>query len=181
MSSVPQNPQGSMGRPLAWASSLAVSLALLILLAGPLPLANVRETGWSPDVLWRESFWQQVSGYALAGLVVAALSFSLRKRWRRLKFVNYHVWRLVHAFLGSAALLVLILHTGFRLGTGLNFQLMADYLGLCLSGAAIGALTTMGSASRLARLRAWIFNIHLGLLWVFPVLLGFHVLAAYYF
>jgi nitrite reductase (NADH) large subunit len=170
-----------MGRSLGWTSCLAAFLALLILLTGSLPPSNVMGAGWTLDVLWRESFWQQVSGYALVGLVVAGLSFSLRKRWRRLTFINYQAWRLVHAFLGSATLLILILHTGLRLGTGLNLLLMADHLGLCLTGAAIGGLTALGQALRVAQLRAWIFNIHLGLLWVFPVLLGFHILAVYYY
>ena len=133
------------------------------------------------DLLWRESFWQQVSGYAKVALVVAGLSFSLRKRWRWLPSVSYQTWRLVHAFLGAATLLILVLHTGLRLGTGLNFLLMFDYLGISLTGAIIGGLFAWGQSLRAIQLRGWIFTIHLGLLWVFPTLLGFHILAVYYY
>jgi nitrite reductase (NADH) large subunit len=172
---------GPTQRILLGTSFVAALLTLSILLAGPLPPSNAMEAGWTVDVLWRESLWQQVSGYALAGLVLVGLSFSLRKRWRWLSSVSYQAWRLVHAFLGAATLLVLVLHTGLRLGTGLNFLLMTDYLGLVLTGAIMGIFVVRTQTPRTTRLRARVFTFHLGLLWVFPTLLGFHILAVYYY
>ena len=172
---------GQTQRALVGTSFVAALLTLWILLAEPLPPSDVMRAGWTVDVLWRESLWQQVSGYALAGLVLVGLSFSLRKRWRRLAFINYQSWRMVHAFIGAATLLVLVLHTGLRSGTGINFHLMTDYLGLILTGAIMGILIVCNQTPRIARLRARVFTIHLGLLWVFPVLLGFHILAVYYY
>ncbi|MGH8576657.1 MAG: hypothetical protein ACREXJ_07025, partial [Gammaproteobacteria bacterium] len=77
-------------------------------------------------------------------------------------------------------LAVLILHTGMRLGTGLNRLLMLAYLGVGLAGGLMGLLIGFGG-SRISWQRAQrgVQRIHLGLFWLFPVLLLFHILAVY--
>jgi hypothetical protein len=124
----------------------------------------------------------QVSGYVLLALTFVGLSFSLRKRWARLRRFDYRGWRLFPGCLGVLGLAVLVLHTGMNLGVGLNRLLMLDYLGLGLAGGLMGLMIGLGG-DRGPRQRAqWVVHrLHLGLFWLFPVLLLFHILAVYYY
>jgi hypothetical protein len=124
----------------------------------------------------------QVSGYVLLALTFVRLSFSLRKRWARLRRFDYRGWRLFHGCLGVLGLTVLILPTGMSLGVGLNRLLMLDYLGLGLAGGLMGLMIGLGGdrGPRQGAQRV-IQRLHLGLFWLFPVLLLFHLLAVYYY
>jgi hypothetical protein len=59
---------------------------------------------------------------------------------------------------------------------------MLNYLGLCLVGGLMGLMLGLGG-DRGARQRAqhMVQRLHLGLFWLFPVLLFFHILAVYYY
>jgi nitrite reductase (NADH) large subunit len=81
-------------------------------------------------------------------------------------------------------LVVLVSHTGFRLGQNLNFVLMTNFLAISLVGALAGGVTALerrlsGPAAR--RLRSVWTGAHVALTWPLPVLIAFHILAAYYF
>ena len=95
----------------------AIALALVVLI----PYAATVQVPWQWDVLWRESFWKQVSGFTVLGLSVLILLLSLRKRIRRFTLGDFPVWRVVHAVLGALTLAGLAVHTGGRLGSNLNF------------------------------------------------------------
>jgi hypothetical protein len=43
----------------------------------------------------------QLSGYVLLALTFVGLSFSLRKRWARVRRFDHRGWRLFHGCLGS--------------------------------------------------------------------------------
>ena len=68
----------------------------------------------------------------------------------------------------------LIAHTGLRLGSGFNQLLTVSFLAATVFGAAAAA----GFGRRNARLTFWL---HVLAVWPLPVLIAFHVFAAYYF
>jgi nitrite reductase (NADH) large subunit len=167
--------------PIAAASALVVAT---IAIAGPVPLSTTVQQPVPFDELWRDPFVRKVSGSVTALLCVASLTFSLRKRWRRLKLGAFARWRLAHALLGTGALVAVAVHTGLRLGQNLDRMLMVSFLALSLLGAAAGAATA--AESRLSavaggRLRRLGLAAHLVLFWPFPVLLAFHVWKVLWF
>ena len=89
---------------------------------------------------------------------------------------------MVHVGLATAALAVLIAHTGFHRGSNLNLALFCVFLTASASGALAGLLT--GLERRLPiRLRGWRRPVtlwHILLLWPLPVLIVFHIVSVYY-
>ena len=176
-----------------WLAGLSLAAAVLMALTLGLPAwptaGSVAHIGL-PDKLWLDGIWKQVSGYTLLAICALAATLSVRKRWvpralvRRLG--DYAGWRILHVGLGVGALIALFAHTGFRLGSNLNFWLMATFLATCLSGAAMGAATalehTIGSlglaGDHLRRLALWL---HILALWPLPLLLGLHILSVYFY
>jgi nitrite reductase (NADH) large subunit len=176
--------------PVGWHRSvLAIAVFVLIaaalLLGAPaVPYVPSVQAGDSWDLLWRESFWKQASGYSLLALTVVALALSLRKRWTRLRFGGFDAWRALHAALGIAIAAALLAHTGARLGSHLNAALVTSFSALVLVGAL--AAVTVSCEHRLApararRVRSALVWVHILLFWPVPVLLGFHVFKTYYF
>lgn len=166
-------------------AGLALVIVAGIVLLPRVELADTVQGGWRLDSLWRDSFSRKVTGFTLLGLAVVSLLLSARKRLPRFSWGEVGVWRAVHAALGTLSLLALVTHTGFRLGQNLNFVLMLNFLALALLGALAGGVTALehrlagGPAAR--RIRALWTGAHVALAWPLPVLVGFHVLSAYYF
>ncbi|MGH8532068.1 MAG: hypothetical protein ACREV1_04890 [Gammaproteobacteria bacterium] len=132
-------------------------VALFALWPPVIPAGSVR-AWWHPEILWLDGTWKQVSGYSLAVLSLLALLLSLRKRWMRFSFARFESWRLLHTIIGVVTLVLLILHTGWRLGRSpLDHALMLSFLGVNLSGAIAGTLTVAGSRS--ADLK-WLIPVH---------------------
>ena len=98
----------------------SLALALLVLI----PYAATVQVPWQWDVLWRDGFWKQVSGFTVLALSALILVLSLRKRIRRFTLGDFPVWRVAHAVLGALTLAGLAVHTGGRLGS--NHELRAD-------------------------------------------------------
>ena len=156
------------------AAAVAVLLVLMIVYDSPFPTAASVQTGNLWDVLYRDGWWRQATGFALLGLALVAAGFSPRKRWTRIRWGNLGWWRLGHGVAGALALIALVAHTGLRLGSGFNRILMISFLAASVFGA--GAAAGMGRRS--ARLTFWL---HLLAVWILPVLIAFHILATYYF
>jgi nitrite reductase (NADH) large subunit len=162
-----------------------VALALIFAVQGaPIPMSTSLSAGPSLDVLWRDAFWKQVSGFSLLGLAALALLFSLRKRWRRVAFGSFRGWRLLHASVGAGTLLALAVHTGFRAGANLNFLLLVCFSGVVATGALAGLVVSLEHRlpprSAAALRRGWTAG-HILAFWPLPVLTVFHVLAVYFF
>jgi nitrite reductase (NADH) large subunit len=172
-------------KTLAVACAIAFAVVLTIFFAQPIAFAESVQSGLRKlDVLWRESFWKQTSGFTLLGLALASLLLSLRKRIKRFTFGEFGHWRAAHAALGALTLVVLVSHTGFRLGHNFNFVLMSNFLALALVGALAGAVAVLERRLEPAsakRLRAFWTGTHIAMAWPLPVLILFHVLMAYYF
>ena len=155
-------------------AGVCVLLVLTMVADAPIPPAASVQASDIWNILYRDGWWRQATGFALLACALAAAGFSLRKRGRRVKWGELGWWRVGHGAIGALALIVLIAHTGLRLGSGFNRVLMISFLSASLFGAAAAA----GLGSRHTRLTFWL---HLLAVWPLPVLIVFHVLAVYYF
>jgi nitrite reductase (NADH) large subunit len=156
-----------------------LALALIVLI----PYAATVQVPWQWDVLWRDAFWKQVTGYTVVGLSALILLLSLRKRVRRFTLGDFPIWRIAHAVLGVLTLAGLAVHTGGRLGSNMNFALIASFLGVVTVGSAAGGVIALehrlgAAAARLRRTWTWA---HILFFWPIPLLLALHVLKTYYF
>ena len=128
-----------------WAIALVSSaLALIVALSPPIPYPDSVQVPWRWDVLWRDALAKQISGFTMLGLLALGLVLSPRKRIAALRSAGrYDLWRLLHLGLGLLAIVALILHTGMRLGSGLNLALMGAFLALLLlGGVSTGVIAT---------------------------------------
>jgi nitrite reductase (NADH) large subunit len=161
------------------AALAAVALALVI----AVPYATTVQVPWQWDVLWRESAWKQASGFTVIGLTLVLLLMSLRKRIARFTLGTFPAWRVAHVVLGALTLAGLAVHTGGRLGSNLNFTLMASFLAVIVLGAAAGGVIALehrlGAAAARLR-RSWLWT-HILIAWPIPLLLTLHVFKSYYF
>ena len=175
-------------RALARLAIIAGCFALALwLLPAPQYERSVQASFHAVDRVRLDSTFRKVSGFSAAGLALASLVLSVRKRSRLLSRVSFGGARALHALLGGLALAALLVHTGLRLGSQINFALMTTFLSAALMGAFAGASTAAENASEPRRARAGrrlrnpLSLAHVVLLWPLPLLLGLHILAAYYF
>ncbi|SDZ92135.1 FAD-dependent oxidoreductase [Microbulbifer marinus] len=165
----------------SFVSLLLIALAVLM---PPAPISESVQSHWYWQKLWYDNFWKQVSGYSLLGFCLLTASLSLRKRWRKLTHGHVDHWRYVHSLIGCGALIVLVVHTGFRLGENLNLALMLVFLAATTTGALVGVFMARNhhwTDIKLREHRKWWSRVHYALLWTLPVLLAYHILAVYYF
>lgn len=172
-------PAGLRPAPRRWLATFSAATLVglaLALIASPAKLATILEQ-LQLDLLVRDPFWQQVSGFTLLGCCALAMVLPLVKRALRVSGSTLPVWRTVHTGVGLAALVALVAHTSLRRGFHLNLALEASFALLLLLGAGAGlfglkAGGAVGGALRLA---------HLIVFWPLLSLIGLHVLAVYYF
>ena len=165
-------------------SALTLTLAVLFFFIWRVPYASSVQHDIRWDLLWRDSLLKQISGFSILGLIAIGLIVSLRKRLARFRFGKYDLWRMSHVVLGIAALVMLIIHTGFRFGSELNLLLMMNFILLTVAGANASTVvaTEHHMVPAMAKKQRKVWNkVHLLLFWSLPVLLGFHVLKTYYF
>ncbi len=165
-------------------SALTFTLAVLFFFIWRVPYASSVQHDIRWDLLWRDSLLKQISGFSILGLVVIGLIVSLRKRVAKFSIGDYDLWRMSHVVLGIAALVMLIVHTGFRFGSELNLLLLLNFLLLAVAGANASTVvaTEHHMVPAMAKKKRKLWNkVHLLLFWSLPVLLGFHVLKTYYF
>lgn len=134
--------------------------------------------------LWLRDLWQQWSGYALLAFSVVGLLAPLFLRMKAIaRAGGTHWWRLAHIGFGASCLLLLFVHTGFRLGTRLNATLMACYLAVLLFGALTGIATYGAQPLRklgaTPKLRARLLRLHWLALFPLPALVVVHILVVY--
>jgi nitrite reductase (NADH) large subunit len=171
-------------KPLYYGSVIFIAMALIAWLFPAIPYNNSVQVSWRWDVLWTSTLFKQISGFTLLGISVIVLILSLRKRIKWMQWGDFSLWRLFHALLGGAAIFVLLIHTGFRLGDNMNFILMMCFSGLILLGAILGSVIAMEhklDAALVKQIRSLGTWLHILLFWPIPVLLGFHIFKTYYF
>ncbi len=163
-----------------------LALASVPLFAGlpAVPYNRSVQIGWEWGELWRNSLAKQLSGYTLLGLSALTAILSLRKRVTWAALGEFRLWRMVHGAVGMLAVLVLVVHTGMRLGEHLNRYLMVTFLALTVLGAIAGVVIGLehrwarSSGRRLRSVALWL---HIVLVWPVPTLLAYHILKTYYF
>lgn len=166
-----------------------LGVAALILFAGgfalgPVPMnTSVLETP-QIDFLWRDSFWKQVSGFTLIGVMALGLLLPIRDRLPALLRPDFKQARFLHSAIGVASVFLVGLHSGLRMGVNLNWMLMACVVGLMALGGGSAFVTSL--EHRLppragALLRSGWKQAHVLLFLPVPVLLLFHVLAVYFY
>jgi nitrite reductase (NADH) large subunit len=165
-------------------SILSIVLIVLTVSFEPLEIIETVQFTWHIEKIWFDSFWKKVSGFSLLGLCVIAAALGLRKRWKYLNFGHVDAWRYIHSIVGVIALVMLMVHTGMRMGENLNLILMIVFLAATTTGSLVGVFMAKNhhwSDVKLAKHRLWWSRVHHTLLWMLPPLLGFHILSAYYF
>jgi len=170
-------------------SLLSFSITALLLTALFIFIKNITynpsvDVIWQWDKLWRENIAKQITGYTAIGVMFIAALISLRKRIKAIKWFEYANWRLAHVILSVIATIALVLHSGMRFGSNLNFYLMATMISLI--GLGTFASLTIGIQHKLDHvtaktLREKFLWAHIFLLWPLPVFLGFHIFKSYYY
>lgn len=171
-------------KAILFASVLSILFIIATIFFEPLTIANTVQFSWHIEKLWFDNFWKQVSGYSLLGLCLIASALAIRKRFKKFNVGHVDSWRYAHSIVGIIALVMLMVHTGMRLGDNLNFALMSAFLGATLTGSLVGVFMARNhhwSDFKLRKHRLWWSRIHHTLLWMLPPLLGFHILSVYYF
>lgn len=164
---------------------IAWVLTMTIPVLSPPVATSVDSIVYQLDRFWADSLAKQVTGYSLLGVCLLALAISARKRLPRFRFGSFAKWRVFHAGVGLSSLLLLFVHTGFRFGGDLNTWLMGVFVGLNLLGSAAGIAAGMEvrggprSAMLARRMRPGLVVAHYVFFWPLPVLVGFHIAAAY--
>ncbi|MEL6108125.1 MAG: FAD-dependent oxidoreductase [Planctomycetota bacterium] len=174
--------------PMLIASVAALVGVVVVQFLDPIAYADSVQSSWRQmDVLWRNDLARQITGFSLLGVTVVGMVFSLRKRVSNFRFGSYGVWRAVHGVLGTLALLAVLLHTGLRLGSNLNFMLGSCFMLTILLGSIAGITSSLenrvsGNTAMLMRLwRGRLAKLHLWVTWPLPVLIALHILSFYWF
>ncbi len=169
----------SRGGVLSAAAFGALLLAALTVIVPRVPLSDSVLRGRF-DFLFTETAVKQWTGFLVVGVLAFGLLFSLRKRFVRFRWSSYASLRVVHGVMGVLALLGLFLHTGFRLGSNLNFALAVLFLVSSFTGAS--AALVLRLEGRVARAcAAALKRTHELTFYPLPVLVLFHALKSYYF
>ena len=176
---VGQKAPPSTGRARKWLTGFGVAaLAGLVLAMAASPVAFAALLDRSRlDFLYRDPFWQQVTGFALLGTCALTMLLPIAKRAVQVSGSALPMWRAAHAGVGMGALAALVIHTSLRRGHNMNLLLETAFASLLLLGAGAGifGLGRAGKVGRVLRLA------HLVVFWPLLSLIGLHVLAVYYF
>jgi nitrite reductase (NADH) large subunit len=171
-------------RPLATASIAAMVLSVVAAGSRPIPIPSTSSVRLGVGRVMTDNAFQQATGYLLVMLSIFSLALSLRKRWSRFQLFDFPFFRVIHVILGTSTLVVLAMHTGLRLGRGLEFALAVDFLAVCILGGIAGIVTAVshrwdGMAARDRRLAST--RVHLVAFWPLPVLVALHIYQVYYY
>jgi nitrite reductase (NADH) large subunit len=164
--------------------ALALAAALLYAMV-TIPFSDTADLAWRWDAIWRDSLYKQISGYTALAVMAMLAVIGLRKRWPKLaQLFEFSGWRVVHVMAGVLLIVVMVAHTGGRLGANLDRVMTLMAVAAVLSGAVIALVVgrqqalAPGLVRRVQRSATWL---HILALWGLPVLLGVHILKAYYF
>lgn len=164
------------------ASVLALmTMLLFVLVPGMAHAQSVQDPNYGWQVIWRDSFWKQVTGYSSLALMSFSLLFILRKRWHRFQWGNFQMWRVSHILFVILIYAALFAHTGWRMGHNINMALMLNFLLTSATGLGIGWSVYQESKAD-SKARKWfksLYWVHMVSFWPLPILLFFHILKFY--
>lgn len=161
----------------------ALALLSLLVFAAPIALPDSVQTALTfQQTLITDFTWKQVTGYSMTVLALLSVLMTVRKRSSWLQKLDFRGLRVVHVISATAALAVLVAHTGFHKGHHLNLWLFWSFLLASLSGSFVGVVT--GAEAQLPLVvRSWkrpLTFVHILCLWPLPLLIAFHIVAVYW-
>ena len=164
----------------------AVSILIMLLAVAlpDIPYAKSVQVVWQWDMLWRENIFKQISGYSLFVITAIALILSLKKRIKIFTFLSFQMWRVIHVVLGFVTIIGFAIHSGYRLGEGLNFYLALSFVVVLIAGGASSVLVSLEHKLDVAfakKIKSKIVWLHILSFWPFPALLAAHIFKSYYF
>ncbi len=178
-------PEKEKAWPLVLMSSLvALAVAALIYFIPGFVIPDTVQENAPLQQYWNDKFWKQVSGFTLLGLSAIGLLMSIRKRINSARLGEFAFWRIFHIVLGLLCVSILIIHTGFHLGSNLNQYLMINFLLVIGLGAIAGMSVAMSHHLKPAQsqsVRKGLAWLHLLVSWPLPILLIAHITTVYYF
>ena len=161
------------------------SLIMILALVLPaIPYADSVQVVWQWDMLWRENLYKQISGYILLALSAIALILSINKRIKSFTYLSFPVWRIIHVVLGFVAVIGFAVHSGYRLGSGVNYYLALSFVSILIAGGASSIFISFEHKidySLARKLKSKIVWLHILTFWPFPALLATHIFKSYYF
>ena len=176
--------------PVKWSRSLlslgmaSAVIMMLVMLLPSVSYTNTVETFWQWDVLWRENLYKQISGFSILGLSVVVLLMSVRKRVKKFPFLSFPAWRLIHVVVGFVIIIGLGVHSGYSLGSGLNYFLALCFISLMVAGGLSSVVVSVEhklDAVLARKIKNKIVWLHIIAFWPLPALLAVHVFKSYYF
>lgn len=172
----------SQKRLALWGGLVALLIAAFFLLPPLNVSSNYKPQGL--DKWWTETFYRQISGFTMLGLMTLGLLVALRKRLRWFRWLKFDRWRWLHVLLSSLCIGILFVHTGLGDVQGLNFYLLISFMAAGIFGVGTTLMTHLETAKpgiTNKTFKRWFTTAHLISFWPFPVLLAFHILTVYWF
>lgn len=179
------SPEPVKGANSLFIAGLLSALFLLVALFLPaIPYADTVRVTWQWDSLWRDNLAKQISGFSLLSLSVIALFLSLRKRVKKFSLLSFPIWRIIHVIIGALTVGGLVIHSGFHLGSGINYFLAVSFIAVLIAGgmsSLVVAVEHKLDAVLSRKIKTKLVWLHILAFWPLPVLLSMHVFKSYYF
>lgn len=163
---------------------LTVLILFLATLLPVIPFSESAKVLWQWDMLWRDNFYKQVSGYSLLAISSVALILSLKKRIKTFKYFTFPSLRVLHIILGFITVVGFAVHSGYRMGSGINYYLALSFITILLVGGMSSLIIAVehkldtALAQKIKRNLIWV---HILAFWPLPALLAAHIFKSYYF
>ena len=166
------------------ATLLSLVLVAAACTALVIPMADSWQSPWRTlDSLWRNNLIRQISGYSLLSLIALAFwpawqrrAQRERKRRQSMSLLSWHM------IVGCVVLAGYVVHTGARLGHGLNSNLSLVFMMTIALGAVSSvAWRQAAHGDRQRAIAQRIRSLHWASLLPIPALLIVHIIKSYYF
>ena len=189
--------------------TLSVLTAISIVLVVPFILSDaylplIRDTAFYTHQILRRGLYKEITGFICLGFFAIEMILTLRKRGGRWKIKlpgSIFFWRSLHIFLGVGFIGATLIHSFGAGGSAFNQAFLVVFLVLSLiamMGVAVetrlvgvtarkisllpvGGFSAIPKGQMIRQLRSAWLGIHIVLVSLFTVMLGFHLFLAFYY
>ncbi|MGK7913761.1 MAG: hypothetical protein AB4050_20100 [Synechococcus sp.] len=189
--------------------TLSVLAVISIVLVVPFILSDaylplIRDTAFYTHQILRRGLYKEITGFICLGFFAIEMILTLRKRGSRWKIKlpgSIFFWRSLHIFLGVGFIGATLIHSFGAGGSVFNQAFLVVFLVLSLiamMGVAVetrlvgvtarkitllpvGGLSAIPKGQLIRQLRSVWLGIHIVLVSLFTVMLGFHLFLAFYY
>ena len=188
--------------------TLSVLAAISVVLVVPFIVSDwyvpaLRDTVFYTHQILRRGLYKEITGFVCLGFFAIEMILTLRKRGGRWKIKlpgSIFFWRSLHIFLGVGFIAATLIHSIGVHGSPFNQVFLAVFIllsliammGVALETRLVGmterkvsllpvGLPVMPKGQLIRQLRSVWLGVHIVLVSLFSVLLGFHILLAFYF